>query len=348
MHDLDKVTSRKIAFLILAHNEAGVIGNTVASVLEDHSEDDALFVVADNCMDATADRAREAGAQVFVRYTGSADGKGKALAWFIKEHGDCLAGSDMLVILDADSKIKPGFTRIVKANITGGKPVFQCFLYPVSNDQSPVGKLAALSELIDQCLSDRIRTFLKWPVRLRGTGMLIQPEILASVSGQLETEVEDIALTLLLAAKGITISRMEEAVVFDQKPGSSGAAAEQRARWFRGQWVALWHYRREIFKMVAKGPAGWTLLGSLFLRPKWLIVAIDFLLAVLLLHWPWPSLVFWLLGTLGLVYYAIGMTRIPERGTYLRALLYTPAFIWMWVRSLLLALHSSSWRRSRN
>ena len=348
MQNLDKATSRKITVLILAHNEAGFIGNTVTSVLEDHSQEDALFVVADNCTDATADRAREAGARVLVRETGDADGKGRALAWFMREHGDCLAGSDMLVILDADSKVKAGFSRIVKANITGEKQVFQCFLFPVSNDQSPVGKLAALSELLDQCLSDRIRTALRWPVRLRGTGMVLQPELLASVSEQLETEVEDIALTLLLTAKGITTFRMEEAVVFDQKPGTSSAATEQRARWFRGQWVALWHYRGEIVKLIGMGPGGWALLSSLFLRPKWLIVAVDLLLAILLLHWPWLSLVFWILGFLSLAYYAVGMTRIPERGNYLRALLYTPAFIWMWIRSLFLALHSSSWRRSRN
>jgi 1,2-diacylglycerol 3-beta-glucosyltransferase len=348
MQYMDDVTSKKISVLILAHNEAGVIGNTVASVLEDHSRDDSLFVVADNCTDDTAERAREAGARVFVRDTGNADGKGKALAWFMREHGDCLAGSDMLVILDADSKVKDGFSDIVKTNITEEKPVFQCFLLPVSDNQSPVGRLAALSELLDQCLSDWIRSSFNWPIRLRGTGMIIRPELLANVSEQLATEVEDIALTLLLVAKGINISRMEKAVVFDQKPGSSGAATEQRARWFRGQWVALWHYRREIFKLIGKGPAGWTLLSSLFLRPKWLMVVITFLLAVLLLHWPWLSLIFWLIGCLSLLYYAIGMTRLPERATYVRALLYTPAFIWMWLRSLVLALRSSSWRRSRN
>jgi cellulose synthase/poly-beta-1,6-N-acetylglucosamine synthase-like glycosyltransferase len=178
--------------------------------------------------------------------------------------------------------------------------------------------------------------------------MIFQPEILALVSEQLATEVEDIALTLLLTAKGITISRLEEAVVFDQKPGTSGAAAEQRARWFRGQLVALLYYRREIIKIILKGPAGWTLLGSLFLRPKWLIVAIELLLAVVLLHWPWLSLIFGLFGFLSILYYTAGLTCIPERMTYVRALLHIPAFIWMWMRSLVLALHSSSWRRSRN
>lgn len=348
MQNQNNEASRKIAVLILAHNEAGVIGSTVASVLEDLTQEDALFVVADNCTDLTADRAREAGARVSVRATGDPDGKGKALAWFMREQGDRLQGLDALVILDADSKIKAGFGSSVKANLPGESLAYQCLLLPVNNDQSPVGKLAALSELLDQCLSDRIRTILKWPVRLRGTGMILQPALLATISEQLETEVEDIALTLLLTAKGNNPSRMEDAIVFDQKPGTSGAATEQRARWFRGQWVALWRYRGEVIKLVGKGPAGWTLLGSIFLRPKWLIVAVDLLLATLLLHWPWISLVFWLFGFLSLAYYAVGMLLIPERRIYLRSLRYTPVFIWMWIRSLLLALRSSSWRRSRN
>jgi cellulose synthase/poly-beta-1,6-N-acetylglucosamine synthase-like glycosyltransferase len=348
MQDPKPQTPGKIAFLILAHNETSVIGSTVASLLEELSKEDALFVVADNCTDLTADRAREAGARVCVRTSGHPDGKGKALAWFMQAQGHLLQGVDALVILDADSKVKPGFGSTVKANLPGKSRAYQCLLLPVSTDQSPVGKLAALSELLDQYLSDRIRTTLNWPVRLRGTGMILQPESLAAISEKLETEVEDIALTLLLTTKGIIPSRMEAAIVFDQKPGTSGAATEQRARWFRGQWVALWHYRHEVGRMIGKGPAGWTLLGSLFLRPKWLIVAIDLLLAILLLHWPWLSLVFWLLVILSLAYYTLGILLIPERKVYLRALLYTPAFIWMWIRSLLLALRSSSWRRTRD
>lgn len=342
------IPTHKIAFLILAHNEAQVIGSTITSVLEDQDPGGPLFVVADNCTDDTASCARAAGAQVFTRTTGTPDGKGKALAWFMREHGRLLEAIDMLVILDADSKIKPGFNAGVKASRSPAQPVYQCFLFPVSNDQSPIGKLAALSELLDQRLTDRLRSRLKWPVRLRGTGMIIQPALLASLSQDLDTEVEDIALTLLLVAQKIPIARMEEVVVFDQKPGTAGAAAEQRARWFRGQWVACWHYRRQVIQTILRGPAGWSLLGSLFLRPKWLMVSLTFLLALVLLPWPWFSLAFWVLGSLSLVYYAIGLAFIPERGTYLRSLRYTPAFIWMWVRSLLLALRSSSWRRTRN
>jgi cellulose synthase/poly-beta-1,6-N-acetylglucosamine synthase-like glycosyltransferase len=300
--------AQRIALLILAHNEAGIIGETSAALIQELEPGDDLFVVADHCRDATADIARQAGARV----------------------------------------LEPSFTRIVKSHLSTGQQAIQAFLQPVCSQPSPVGRLAALSELLDQCLSDRLRSMLHWPVRLRGTGMIISPGLLEGVFGRIATEVEDIALTLLLAAEGIYPSRLPEAVVFDQKPGSSRAAAEQRARWYHGQWTAAWHYRKEIIRLLLRGPAGWSLLSSLFLRPKWLVVAVELLLGIALLGIPWLSSAFLLLGSLSLLYYLCGLTLIPEPRPYLRALLHLPAFIWMWLRSLVLAFRTTSWRRSRN
>jgi cellulose synthase/poly-beta-1,6-N-acetylglucosamine synthase-like glycosyltransferase len=339
---------KKAAILILAHDEEDIIAQTVAGVLPEIGPLDALLVVADNCRDATAERAREAGAQVFSRQEPEAAGKGKALAWFMHQYGDVAAGFEVLVIMDADSRLEAGFLAKMRPLLPTGEAVMQSFLNPVTSGKSPIGKLAALSELLDQCMSDSLRTHFKWPVRLRGTGMVISPALLAGVCDQLETEVEDIALTLLLASQGHPPARLEAVTVFDQKPDTSWAASEQRARWFRGQWLALWQYRFQVMKLIAMGPAGWSLLSSLFLRPKWLIVALEFLLGAALLPIPWLSIVFWLAGSLSLVYYALGLTRIPGLRPYLVALLYSPAYIWMWLHSLVLAMRASAWRRSRS
>jgi cellulose synthase/poly-beta-1,6-N-acetylglucosamine synthase-like glycosyltransferase len=336
----------RLAFLILAHNEAEVIGGTVASVVAQLSPRDDLFVVADNCTDATAKIAGKAGAKVLIRKSGNAQGKAEALAWFYENHAALTGKSHFVVILDADSRIGENFCREIRNHPHKNNSASQCFVQPLY-EESPIGRLAALSELIDQKLSDRWRSALGWPVRLRGTGMVISPENLGRVAPLLKTEVEDIALTLLLVAHGIPIHRIESAPVYDKKPMTRAFATQQRARWYRGQWLCLWAYRREVFRVLLKGPAGWALLSSLFLRPKWLIGLFLLLLALVLSGFPLPALVFGILLLLNVGYLILGLLILPERKVYLRALLYSPVFIWMWLQSILLAFRPSGWRRAR-
>ncbi len=340
-------TEDSLLVVIPAHNEASVIGSTVRALIDSISAHDHLVVVADNCSDDTVDRAREAGAQVVVRNSGSANGKGEALRWYMDLYRADLQDHSMVLILDADSQTKPDFIEKIKACICEDSQALQCFVYPLFESQSPIGKLAALSELIDQRIADKIRTTLHWPVRLRGTGMLIRPAILIEVGPQLDTNVEDIALSLLLTARGKNIRHIQDAMVFDPKPGSTLAASIQRARWFRGQWQAAWRYRKEIARVLILGPAGWSLLGSLFLRPKWLMLAGSAFGALIFSHWTWLAAFFGIYFLLGSLYLILGLILIPERRSFIKALLHVPAFIFMWLKSILLSLRSSFWHRAR-
>ncbi|MBM3152086.1 MAG: glycosyltransferase [Chloroflexi bacterium] len=334
------------AVIVLAHNEAGVIESTVASVLAVMERHDSLLVVADNCTDATADRAETAGARVLVRGSEFERGKGKALAWLVETYWEDLRRCAALVILDADSIVEPGFLRTVKDNLPDTTHAYQCFVDPRA--AHPVGRLAALSELLDQLVSDRLRSRLGWPVRLRGAGMVVHPQALYEVRQRLGTEVEDIALSLLFTAGRVQISRLDEARLLDEKPGSDTAAARQRARWFRGQWQALAMYRWEAWQVFRQGPRGWSLLAALFLRPKWILYLASLLAGILLAGWPWLAAPFWLVVLAGFGYLVIGLARIPQRAAYIQALLYVPAFIWMWLRGILLAVRPSVWLRARD
>lgn len=344
-----QLKKNNLAFIILAHNEEIAIEGTVKHTMAMLSSNDKLFVVADNCTDNTAEIARNAGANVIKRDNGSAEGKGIALAWFVNKYRDDIKDFSFIVLLDADSVIKHDFVHTVKSIKHAENNAYQCFVYPLfwDEDKFPIGKLAGLSELIDQLFADKIRTRLRWPVRLRGTGMIISPEILMGVHHLLATNVEDIALTLILTAKGVSIDRIDQAIVYDPKPRTSVVAVHQRARWFRGQWNAMWRYRGEILHILINGPAGWSLLSSIFLRPKWLILAISLLSAMWLSSFSWLSLIFWSYFFLGVSYLFIGFLLIPENREYIRALVYTPAYFVMWIQSISLSLRSSTWFRAR-
>ena len=335
------------AAIILAHNEERVSGKTIRFLEAALSSSDAILVVADNCSDDTAQVSEQAGAQVFVRSSGDASGKGAALGWLVDKHLDDLRNYSMAIILDADSLVNPNFTEVIKRTIEKGDVAYQSFVYPLFKKGSSIGILGGLSELIDQRVNDKIRTKLAWPVRLRGTGMVIPMNLFIVYCRDLRTNVEDIALTLLLSSKGISIARIDEAIVHDPKPLSLDAAAKQRARWFNGQWKAVWMYRVQVLRILRKGPSGWSLLGSLFLRPKVFVLLGSAALAVFLSPWYWVSMFFWVYFLMGSAFIAISLLIIPERTLLFPALLYTPAYLWMWVKSLMLSLYSSSWYRAR-
>lgn len=67
--------------VVPAHNEEAGVAATVRALLASDYPNDRfeVWVVADNCSDATAERARQAGALVAERDDPSAPGKGQAL-----------------------------------------------------------------------------------------------------------------------------------------------------------------------------------------------------------------------------------------------------------------------------
>ena len=69
-----------------------------------------IYVIADNCTDATAELAKEAGAIVLKRFDEKNKTKGHALNWFIKQKIEENADYDALCVFDADNIVDNNFT----------------------------------------------------------------------------------------------------------------------------------------------------------------------------------------------------------------------------------------------
>jgi cellulose synthase/poly-beta-1,6-N-acetylglucosamine synthase-like glycosyltransferase len=333
--------------IILAHNEASVISDTVRTAREGQKVSDSIYVVADHCTDGTAETAVGAGAIVLERKDGDLTGKGAALKWFIEKVGGSLSQYDIVVILDADSYVLVEFWENIKVDYPG-KGVMQCQVQPIGYQGEPLSTLIALSEIHEQKTLDALRVRFGWPVRLRGTGMVMTPTILEQASGDIDTEVEDIALSLIFTARRVPIYRNARICIYDPKPRESLPASQQRARWFRGQWAAFWHYRREVIRLLARGPAGWSLLDALFMRPLWLLDSVMLTVGLFLIPFCWVLAAFILARVIfDLVCLFWTVLKSDERREFLRAILHALGFIKMWLRSLLLAFQRSPWRRAR-
>jgi cellulose synthase/poly-beta-1,6-N-acetylglucosamine synthase-like glycosyltransferase len=338
---------RKIAVLIFAQNESSVISKTVKNIKTTLRSSDALYVIADHCIDGTARLAGEAGAEVVIRNSGIPQGKGCAIAWFIKAYQTQMLGFNLIIILDADSLVPADFIENIDAALPPSTEAAQCYLSPIDYETSPITTLIALSDILEQTLFENIKSSLGLSVRLRGTGMVFAPNLLLKISPGIETEVEDIALSLLIADQRITIRLITAVSVFDPKPTERTAASRQRARWFRGQWKALWHYRTIIMKLIFRGPSNWILLGSLFLKPRWLKITLLILMGFVLIKIPLLSVLIFSLAGIELLLFLIGTLNLPNRKLFFKSLIYIPGFMLMWIKGIMLSLQHHRWPRVR-
>jgi len=339
--------SIKIAYLVLACNEDLVIKKTIIKLQKAMLPADMLIVVADNCDDQTAEIARDQGVKVLIRDERSSPGKSAALVWVVNLHAELLKSFDYVVVLDADSIVSDDFSSYLLRNINKTDQVLQCRLAPSEYEVSPVSTLSALSEIIEQNIFQQLRSRLGLSVRLRGTGMVFRPSVLIKFVPKLQTNVEDIALSLLLVEGKLKIRSLNSPFIYDPKPVDQNAGSRQRARWFRGQWSSLWIFRRTVFNLIFRGPDGWSMLGSIFLKPRWLKIIFLLFLGIIFIPFPPLSVVCFGLAALDLLPIMVGVLLLPKPGHFLMSLLFLPGFLIMWIKGIVLSFKSKNWLRAR-
>ena len=345
--------------VIPAQDEADVLGGTLHSLKGMIGPGDQIHVIADHCKDATPVLARQTGAQVHIRSDNGPVGKGPALNWWLKQTGGESSPEQTIVVLDADTRVAPDFFEVIRHRFARGAGVVQARIEPSTPAKTPIALLASLSEIVEQRVYDRLRSRLGWPIRLRGTGMAFRRSVLEEISDRLHTVIEDVELTVLLGAARVPISFISETYVIDPKPEDEVGAVHQRARWLKGQFHILLSYPNELLRLLAQGPSGWSLLGSVLLKPKTLI----FSLKIALFSCAWLIAtrmgVGWLLlalvSLIGVVALLLefaallyGLRFVNDKLSTIYALAVAPIYLLLWLKSLLLALASKkTWLRSR-
>ena len=149
-----------IQVVIMARNEAAIIGATVRALVMAIGSEDQIHVVADHCHDSTVHNARKAGAKVHIRQDGGPAGKGHALKWWLDATREVASPNEMIVILDADSLVAPNFIESIRERMERGENVLQTRVEPVLRTNSPISSLAAYSESTEQRVNDALRARL--------------------------------------------------------------------------------------------------------------------------------------------------------------------------------------------
>jgi cellulose synthase/poly-beta-1,6-N-acetylglucosamine synthase-like glycosyltransferase len=256
----------RFVILVPAHDEAAVIGDTLAA-FHRLDYDRSLFdveVVADNCSDRTADIVRACGWTVHERKTLTDRGKGPALNWvFDLLVADAARDFDVVVVIDADSVVEPSFLRAMDAAFACGAEVAQGH-YAVRNpDESANAALRYAALACRHHLRPLGRNRLGASAGLYGNGMAFRRSILEHHrwTGHL---VEDAELQMeLLLNDGIAVTYVPDAQLVAEMPTSFDAAVSQNERWERGRLDVM---RRYVPRLV---------LGLLSARGRRRVVYVD-------------------------------------------------------------------------
>lgn len=349
--------SSRLAIVIPAQDEAAVLEGTLEALTAITDDLVDVHVIADHCRDNTAVIASKAGVRVHIRNDQGPSGKGPALHWWLSRTHAQSSPDQIILVMDADSRVSPGFIEKIQSHFVNGTRAAQARIEPSITSTTPLELMSSLSEIVEHRIFDSLRSRLGWSVRLRGTGMVFKREVLERYSMHLHTTVEDLELTIILASAGERIVYLPQIVIIDPKPQDAKGAVHQRARWLRGQYQVYRSYAARILRLILKGPKGWSLISSALFKPRTFFLPLK-LLGVLFSSYLaatgsgllWNAVAFIgglsILLDVGVYLFGLRLTRFPWKT--LLALATSPLYFLMWTQSLALALiHRQTWLSSR-
>ena len=222
-----------VAALVPAHDEARGIASTLQNLLAQLQPGDRLLVVADNCSDDTAARARAEGAEVIERQHEHLRGKGYALAFGVDHLRS--APPMVLVIVDADCELAPGaLDALVAACLQADAPAQALYLMQHATPPGLKGRVAEFAWRVKNWVRPRGAARLGLPCALTGTGMAFPWRLIERAELATGSIVEDMQLGIDLALAGHAPVFCEQALVTSHFPDTAAAAASQRTRWEHG------------------------------------------------------------------------------------------------------------------
>ena len=344
----------RFAVVVPAHDEEAGIARTVASLLATDypAELRRVVVVADNCRDRTADRAREAGATVLVRNDESLRGKGYALNHAFAAL-EAEGWAQAVVVVDADTVVSQNLLRAFAARLDAGASAVQAHYGVRDPDTSWRTRLMGLAFFIFHGVRSLGRERLGVSCGLRGNGMCFTPQVLREVPHQAFSVVEDLEYGVRLGEAGHRVQYAPEAEVWGEMPSTSSSSRVQRRRWEGGRRIILRAHAARLLRrgLFERDPVLLDLFMDLAVPPLTQLAGLAVLgtvaSAVLALALGEKPVALWpfLLADLLLAFYVL-------RGSYLsgpkglRDLAMAPAYVLWKVGLLVTPRRPDSWVRT--
>jgi cellulose synthase/poly-beta-1,6-N-acetylglucosamine synthase-like glycosyltransferase len=307
-----QVSRPSVAILIPAHNEELVIDKTLETIVPQLTDRDRLIVIADNCNDRTAQKARNFGVTVIERNNLKYRGKGYALdcgVRFLEQNSP-----EVVIVFDADCYVHQGaIEQLARLAKKSGRPIQPVNLLKRQAQSNPKSSISELAFMVKNLVRPTGLARLGLPCLITmGTAFpwsVIQQAPLAS-----SNLVEDMELGLDLALAGHPPIFCSTAKVTGVLPQRDRAAIGQRTRWEHGHLSTLLVRVPQLLKA-----------SVLQKRLDLLAIALDLSippLSLLVMIWSMIMVIALILGILG-GEWSLGLLSVLEGLLFLMSILGT-------------------------
>ncbi len=242
------------AMVIAAHNEQAVIKYMVESLKKLHYPSEAydIFVIADNCTDATAATASDAGAMVYERSDRSLRGKGHALEWMFTKIFAMEKKYDAIAIFDADNVVSSNFLSEINAQFNKGYRVVQGNIDSKNPFDTWISCAYSISFWSIGRLYQLARNNINVSCQLSGTGFAVDTALIEEYGWGATCLTEDMEFTAKLILNGHSVGWAHNAVVYDEKPLTMSQSWRQRTRWMQGHADVASRFLASLLKKAFK------------------------------------------------------------------------------------------------
>ncbi|MDB5275830.1 MAG: hypothetical protein JWR61_785 [Ferruginibacter sp.] len=327
---------RTIRIFIPGYKEDAVIISTAKNAISQNYPADLyeVVIIADSFSQATLNTLRSLPIKV-VEVSFENSTKGKALQKAIEATE--ATPVDILVILDADNHMAPGFLHAINNAFDQGYEVVQGHR-TAKNFQTSFAFLDACIEEINNHYFRRGHAAVGLPAALIGSGMAFDWKLFVAMLHDIgETAGEDKEFEFRLLRQRKKMAFLDGAFVYDEKVSSSEVFTKQRSRWLAIQVEYFKKYFVEGWVQLFKGNiAFFNKVFQTYLFPRVLLIATLFLWLLFVLIFSPQFIVF----TVGLIVaLAVSLLLgIPARWynkQFLTALLQIPGALFSMITAMM-------------
>ncbi|WP_186843700.1 glycosyltransferase family 2 protein [Acetobacterium tundrae] len=243
----------RMAAVIAARNEAGVIGNLIESLHQQDYPEELMdiYVIPNNCTDNTKEVASAHGAKIMT-CTGEVKSKGTALSQFfdyIFSENDVY---DAFCIFDADNVVDKHFFSSMNSVIESGEKIAQGYRDSKNPNDSWISGCQSVFYWTLNRFLNLARNKLGLSAALNGTGFMMHADVLKKEGFKTFSLTEDIEFTTQCVIKGYRVAWAPDAITFDEHPLTFEQSWSQRKRWSTGTIQCFERYSPQLRDRVIK------------------------------------------------------------------------------------------------
>ena len=282
----DAPMDRHYAVLISARNEENVIANLIDCIQTQTypSELIDIWLVADNCDDATAQVARAKGCRVVERFNKELIGKGYALTYLLDHMNETGESEryDAFFVFDADNRLDRRYVEEMNKAFQAGFRILTSYRNSVNLSDNWVSSGSALWFIRESRFLSASRMRLGNSCHVGGTGFMFSREVMKRNNGwKFHLLTEDLEFTMDSLLHGDRIGYCGSAILYDEQPVTFQQSWRQRLRWSKGFLQVFRYYGPALIKRAVRERDFSAVDFTLLLCPFTVLAVIRVIMGVL-------------------------------------------------------------------